>query len=91
MMMASSRTTAAPCGLVLVLLALAAAGLSDACTVTVDNQYNVSLGLFSYDGQDGSCAIPYYGYQVDARSGSVLLRGSIDRSIRMTRSCLTHA
>jgi hypothetical protein len=78
--MMMSRTAAAPCGPFLVLLALAAAGLSGACTVTVNNQYNVSLGLFSYDGQDGSCAIPYYGYQVDARSGSVQRTG-LDRSI----------
>jgi hypothetical protein len=64
---ASRRRRAAV--LVVSLLALAAAGRAEACDTTVRNNYNVSLTLASYNGDDGSCIIPYDAYGVDPYGG----------------------
>jgi hypothetical protein len=61
---------AAPAAILAVsLLALAAAGRVEACDTTVRNNYNVSLTLASYNGDDGSFIIPYDAYGVDPYGG----------------------
>lgn len=66
---------ASPAGLLgLVLALVVGAGRADnRCHVSVINQYNVALAMYSYDGGDGICAIPYGAYEVNG-NGSTLDR-----------------
>ena len=54
------RCASATAGAAASLLALQAlVGRTDACSVGVTNNYNVSLSLYSYNGYDHICADPY--------------------------------
>lgn len=61
--------------LLLLLLALAA-GRTNACTVNVDNQYNVSLSVITYDGGDSACVVSYGYYMVAAGKGTASRSGA---------------
>jgi hypothetical protein len=65
----AAKMRAAPAVVVVVLAFLALAVRqtdAQACTVAVKNLYKVPLSLYTYDGSDGLCAIPFDTFSVDA-------------------------
>jgi hypothetical protein len=64
-----AKMRAAPAVVVVVLAFLALAVRqtdAQACTVAVKNLYKVPLSLYTYDGSDGLCAVPFDTFSVDA-------------------------
>jgi hypothetical protein len=57
----------------LLLLNTLSVGRAPPCSFAVVNQVNASLTIWSYNGDDDSCGLPYGVYKLDANNGSAFL------------------